>query len=569
MDAVCCYNFLGLLPVQESLSSRGARLHDTQAQRIKPTYAPDVHLKVNVSGSRHKLFINFVDDRRLVLSKGERVDMRLWFSNAGESTLDEVWMIASPDDELWMESVADDLDRVSRVSDDVLESSNSLAPQRPVRIRFDKSQSLQPGESASISVVLHADTLGPQDLRLLFVYRDSTVDKAFHSLRVTRSYEVRPSFDVFLGTKPSQSLDHLYHLDLQLRNSSPAVAFRVNQVLMLSPTWEIFPLKPLPSFVPPLQAGNMGLGARPWHGGSGVQETYDFVSRNLRCVVQGIPPVAASPPPISVLCGRSDTTGSSSWLHESEMIRRFLHSGRRKASANLVTSSYPHIKDATTVFPLYNPRAVDLVLFWETEDLKHSGHLYVSGVNMGAGHGALQDILEASETGKSKRSMYAETRREQQELLESLRTSEWNVEMNPVVVALPDNVVVTHDLGASPCRVPVTFTLRNHSQTHPSRYLLNLTSKTEGEVSSSSTPPSYAGRSTFRGTIPPSEQVSILANLWVTRQGTYSLSGWRLETEVLEPAAARARQRYIQKGLPTSSPQVTVLDKSRLHPSEL
>lgn len=99
------YDFLGLLSVKEPLAYRGRRLHDTQAQRITPTYAPDVQLKVNVAEASHKLFINFVDDSRLVLSQGERKAMSLWFSNTGSTPVDEIWVVASPDDELIFEGV--------------------------------------------------------------------------------------------------------------------------------------------------------------------------------------------------------------------------------------------------------------------------------------------------------------------------------------------------------------------------------------------------------------------------------------------------------------------------------
>ncbi len=63
------YDFLDLLPILESLASRGRRLHDTALQRQTPTYyAPDVVMQVKVVPSDHKLDVKAVDGAgRLVL----------------------------------------------------------------------------------------------------------------------------------------------------------------------------------------------------------------------------------------------------------------------------------------------------------------------------------------------------------------------------------------------------------------------------------------------------------------------------------------------------------------------
>lgn len=64
-----------------------------------------------------------------------------------------------------------------------------------------------------------------------------------------------------------------------------------------------------------------------------------------------------------------------------------------------------------------------------------------------AGHAALKETIEAAENAKVKRSMYAETQREKMEVLESIRNSEWNREMNPIVVTLQDQRPLEHDFS--------------------------------------------------------------------------------------------------------------------------
>ena len=105
------YDFLSILPTTESLACRGRRLHGTPAQRQTPTYAPDVLLKVEVAEADHRLLVNFIDQRRLILYQGENAQLRLWLSNAGERSIGEAWIVSDSDDEFWLkisDSIADD-----------------------------------------------------------------------------------------------------------------------------------------------------------------------------------------------------------------------------------------------------------------------------------------------------------------------------------------------------------------------------------------------------------------------------------------------------------------------------
>jgi len=99
------------------------------------------------------------------------------------------------------------------------------------------------------------------------------------------------------------------------------------------------------------------------------------------------------------------------------------------------------------IFPLYNPAAVDFIIFWEILERGISGHLHVHGITLGAGHARLDGIVEEAEGAKVKRSMYAETRRENMEVLDAIRNSEWNSEMNPVVLSVEDAGIKTHDFS--------------------------------------------------------------------------------------------------------------------------
>lgn len=83
---------------------------------------------------------------------------------------------------------------------------------------------------------------------------------------------------------------------------------------------------------------------------------------------------------------------------------------------------------------------------------------------------------------------------------------------------------------------------------------------TDSENSRYLSPP-YLGRLTFRGTISPSELVTVQPHLWITRPGSYSLSGWSLETEISIPSrngdSNGRTKRYLQK--PSAENIISVL----------
>lgn len=53
--------------------------------------------------------------------------------------------------------------------------------------------------------------------------------------------------------------------------------------------------------------------------------------------------------------------------------------------------------------------------------------------------------------------MYAETQRERVEMLEALRRSEWNAEMDPVVVTSTGGQIVQHDFSQGYVRRLIGF----------------------------------------------------------------------------------------------------------------
>jgi trafficking protein particle complex subunit 8 len=171
-----------------------------------------------------------------------------------------------------------------------------------------------------------------------------------------------------------------------------------------------------------------------------------------------------------------------------------LHQGRRTKITRELVARHPYITPALHpyIFPLYHPHSLDVILFWDIPSHGRSGHVLVSGAILGAEHGGLNAVIQEVEETKVKRTMYAETDRERSSILEAIRGSEWNAEMNPVSLITIEPDIVNHNFSETSvsaayapehthlttphrsCQVPVALLLRNFSMTHSSKYTLKL-----------------------------------------------------------------------------------------------
>ncbi|KAI0721227.1 ER-golgi trafficking TRAPP I complex 85 kDa subunit-domain-containing protein [Cerioporus squamosus] len=585
------YEFFALLPASESLAVRGRRLNDTPLQRQGKVYAPDVLIKVEVEEAGQRLHAHFVDDRHLMLAQGEYKHQRVWLTNSGTRPISELWLLAGEQDELWVDAGDDSADPSSSSppKSEILQSSNTLSTRKPYRIPLESIHSspvLAPGDGVQLPFILHAAHHGEQDLSMLFIFRESD-GMPFRCTRVTRRYEVKSIINITTSLRASASPEHSYIVGIEVENITGASNIQVTQLSTMSALWTCSPLgSHTLASIPPRQVAEYSFGAAPRQTGSDALATTEFVARKIETVLQGGQVDPSEPPPIELACThlaevrsqRGRSVGSNIVPLRTPATRHFLHCGRRTMTAQATASAHRDIPSRLhrSIFPLYNPATVDVVIFWELPAQKRAGHILLQGPTLGAGHAALKELIETAETMKVKRNMYAETERERQAILEAVRNCEWNRETDPIAVFMQDGSVVEHDFRQGPCHVPIGVTLRNLSLTHPARAVLRLAGSPPGDVSSDRLPPPYAGRLMHRHVIPPSQAVTAHAKLWVTRPGCFALGSWTVETEVGEPASAstesaapragwRSRHlRYVQSPQAGDWSCVTVVDVGRL-----
>ncbi|KAF8273905.1 ER-golgi trafficking TRAPP I complex 85 kDa subunit-domain-containing protein [Lactarius quietus] len=496
------YTFLSLLPAKESMVTRGRRLQDTPSQRQNKVYAPDVVVEVEVEDATQRLSAEFFDDNRLVLYHGERKEMRIWLSNVGTQAIDGIWLVGGLEDEIWVEESGDQgAVEVSALASETFISNNSLLPRTPYRIPIPSTEepSLSPGAHFEIPFVLHANKLGEQELCLLFTFRE--IDgPAYHCVRLARLFEVR--------------------------NISPSTVVTLSQVVTLSPTWSCNPLTdPNCQSLLPNQSSQLAIGLNPRKGIPDFNDTFKFVVGKLTDILKG-----QSTPSYSI---------------QARSTMSLLHQGRR----NIIIRHHPYI------FPLYHPHSLDIILFWDVPSDGRSGHIIVSGAILGAEHGGLNAAIQDAEEMKVQRIMYAETQREKSSVLEAIRASEWNAEMNPVSLVIKEPDVIRHSF--SELSVPTVHTLRD--------LLTFILPYFAGRATSLDlAPPSWIGRLTFRGTLEPMQHTILKPTLFATGPDTYALDGWQLEVEVGQKTDQgwQTIYRYLEKPPRDHRPCVTVVAAS-------
>ncbi|GJE87623.1 ER-golgi trafficking TRAPP I complex 85 kDa subunit-domain-containing protein [Phanerochaete sordida] len=566
------FSFLSLLPVTESLAVRGRRLHDTPHQRQNKVYAPDVLIKTEVEDSGYRLQTTFIDGRHLSLYQGERrrVDVRL--HNSGSRSISELWLVSDTAAQLWIDHSAAPSEDAAQ-STETFQSANSLAAPEPYLVdltHVDSASKLEPGQEVQLPLLLYAARTGEHDLSLLMVYRE-VGDDTFHSARLTRHYDVQHVLHIETLAKAGLSPSDFYSVKLQITNVASNTV-RLTQVTFVSHIWDCSPLSTSSSRVvlPSQQSTRVSAVVGRSSDESDADDIARFVSAQVRRVVLGDVPSQDNPPTITL---RFKHLSNGDRIHPVNVpsTRHFVEQTRRAMATAAVSASHPYIPSHLhrQIFPIYNPGFVDFLIFWEFPSQGRSGHCLVSGLRLGATHAPLREIIEEAENAKEKRSMYAETQRQRLEMLEAVRNSEWNAEIDPMVVVSHDGQEVKHDFSAGPCQVPVTFTLRNVSLTHPLKYTFKLPAvPTSSPPNPNRLPPQYSGRLTHRGQLAASQVCTVRTKMTVDRPGCYALTSWSVETEVGEPseddsAQWKVRQRYQQQAPASDSSSVTVIDISR------
>jgi hypothetical protein len=210
-------------------------------------------------------------------------------------------------------------------------------------------------------------------------------------------------------------------------------------------------------------------------------------------------------------------------------VQHFVVASRRAQLEAILSHTFIPKLDFTNIFPLYTARDVDFILFWEIPPERRAGHIIIPGLTLGAGEGALNEVLDNAES--IARIMFAETTRERDVTLEVLKASTWNEETDPVILGVQAPEKVEHDFAKGPCVLVINFNLYNQS-TLPIDYTLELSSAPNHPPPEGTLPPTYFGKLKHYGTLQGTTSGTIQAKMIVPRSGNYALTGWAFKTTI-------------------------------------
>lgn len=178
------------------------------------------------------------------------------------------------------------------------------------------------------------------------------------------------------------------------------------------------------------------------------RETIDYAVQKLSSVLNGEAVQNTDPPSIDILYCEHGISRTGHNI-DSDSMRTLLISERRRLVHDYLKDNHPHLPKSSLpyIFPLYHPSSIDVLVRWEVPDQSRHGYLFSTGLFLGAEHAALEDVIQNVKEAKPKRNMFAETAREREDILDAIRASEWNMEMNPVVTFVSAAATILHDFS--------------------------------------------------------------------------------------------------------------------------
>ncbi|KAG8949630.1 hypothetical protein FRC04_008376 [Tulasnella sp. 424] len=550
------FKFLSLMPVRESLGIRGRRLNDTVAQQRSVTHASDMFMRVDIkqSGGRLKVRVPRLPSS---LGLGELRSLSILVTNMGTTDISELWAVFGESSNGGC--ILSAIDSIQETDHPVttISSNNCLLPPEPVRIPLDRvhsSASLRPGESFELPLLVQAHQLAPFELATLLVFREDVSAPVFYGCLVEHLIDVEPVVDILVGVRPQHGKDASYLISLEIENVGSSSDIQVSNVVAVSPSWvwnaverdlapEVGQLPAIPGKQIMRRLESVKLAS------SALQTaSFQYLVQKIDDVLQGRSIEKDRPPPVDLHV--SVLQGSNNNKETLNTLDRIVQATRRQRLHQSLSTQFPLIppSDRPHIFPLFTPSDLELVICWSTtSEHPRTGFSVVSGLSLGSGASNLKDVVLRAELGldsagktKKTRSMYAETTREREALVSSIRNSTWNHDEDPLVVEVVAAERTEHDFTAKPLVLPVIFNIRNTSSLQAVEFSLSLTPKSALDQSQHPVP-RYIGALAHRGSIPPSSTTSIRAKAWIVKPGVYSIEGWSLSCR-LAPAPSDSQE---------------------------
>ncbi|KAK4054931.1 hypothetical protein OIV83_000855 [Microbotryomycetes sp. JL201] len=519
------YRFNGMLLCQETLVRRSKPQY--VAGKSEPVVRP-IKLSVAVHPPSAALAIT-LNELPAVLRAGEGVSASITVTNVGQVSLSHLLaMCDSPSLVLFNQPI----DVPADTADNNASISNSLGGKTLCELL--PTRQLEPEQSEKVTVLVRGDSMGYHRIRFVFAFKDGASGKIM-TARASTSIEILPSLEIRPLIKSSVTPESTFTVSLNVTNIDLPQNVHITGVSAISPLWKLDSLeesealmKGLP--IIPKQTAMLHFSVVQVQGAaSRFAPVMDFVARQMGSLLDGKDVAHDDPPKVAMQCSSVPSMSSPSLTFQASaarLLQSTVATHRELRTASLA-AQFPTIPTSLHrwLFPLFSPFALDLLVFWQIPSTQQQGYHHLTGIPLGAASNELRSVLATAETKAG--GLYAESQRERTLLLSGLAKSEFGRDDNPAKIWTEVNDVLSHDFEQGPCIVPVAFKIRNLSPNKAFTFTLclsDLTAKLPLDVA-------FAGSILHRGEVQPCTTETVTTQLWVSREGSYNIGGWKLTAQ--------------------------------------
>ncbi|WWC87846.1 uncharacterized protein L201_002743 [Kwoniella dendrophila CBS 6074] len=545
--------FNRFFPCTQSLIRKGKRLHGTKAQRITPSYAEDSSLTIHVTSSRAGLYVELqgIPD---ILYKGEEVQGTLRLVNRGKLDISDIGMI-------WNEYGVIRRKQDDTKHQDTPTSILNIIPSNRINELYNGT--ISPEEEREISIICSAYRSGPIDLIGLILFSNTQDELTTTSATsVQHHISVRPLMRLSAHIRPTGNEVQEYMVVLEALNRSSRTV-KIENIIGISPTWIVQPNAITNTLLPNQTLRTILL------------VKYDSLNKIdllQSAMIEALGKLVKGQPPEEVSANLENEIPLVENTLSGEQSESYLIS-KRFARLDELSKSFPTLSSTKSpfsrLFPLIEPLNLDLQVNYsfissplpaesldisneKPEETRRKGQLYLNGLKLSPSFSLVEILrkeinLALISGNKSQRTMYEETSRLRQLLMNSILNGILSKEDDPIHVKInidkSKKGKLINDFNKNgPIRVPVVFEISNLSPILPIKYLLNLPKPSSSSSASSSDDkllpyPQYVGPLIYKGKLRPTSKEIVKVNIWSNEPCLVNLGGWELFIESSDPVS--------------------------------
>lgn len=402
--------------------------------------------------------------------------------------------------------------------------SNQLRPYPALSLH---SSVMQPGETLTIPLIVTPTRVGTLSLLAFVIFANAENENDIGTSTLAHTMSISPLLSLQAQPRYGRSGPNDYFVGLEVSNASSS-AVKIDDVQSFSSYWTVTKSSVSATLLP-----NQTL--RVQRSAKAGDNTADLgqidLVNSLSKLVQGQTDISKGPSP-----------GSASLRDDvpTEVLAAYLAS-RQSFRLGQLQGCFPTIPLPTLahIAPLIDPLDLDFAISWSLDTSPpRTGISYLHGIRISPEFSIVETIRREiddaiSKGGKTTRTMYEETGRLRQVLMDSVLDGMLSHEDDPVelrvVAGIGGGKRIEVDMQEGGI-ANIVFSLKNRSPALSVRWVLDLPKPGSGETT-------FGGMLSLRGTLAPGGSEDVKTAVRVEEPGMTRITGWVLRTETGEGRA--------------------------------